>query len=491
MGDNLLVIDEGTTSTRSMLFASDGRCLGIAQQPLTQSFPAPGLVEQDPEEIWSLSLECARAMVAKAGGAGRIAAIGITNQRETIVFWSRRSGRALAPAIVWQDRRTSEMCAKLRAEGHEDALQAKTGLLLDPYFSATKIAWALAHWPQLREVGGDLCIGTVESWLVYRLTGGLHISDATNASRTALMDIGRGCWDDELLDLFGVPRAALPEIVDCAGEFGTSLPEHFGEALPICGLAGDQQSAAIGQACFAPGDTKGTYGTGAFVLSHAGEVQPVSSQRLLTTVAWQLGGQRRYALEGSLFVAGSTMQWLRDALELFAASADSEALARSVPDSAGVQFIPAFAGLGAPHWRPDARGAILGLTLGSTRAHIVRAALEAVTNQTEELRRAFAADGVDWSHLRIDGAMAANDFLAQDLADLLAMDVERPANVETTALGAAMLAGIGCGMFASLEDAAGARGALTKFTPTMGADARAQRIARWDSAVRALLSSAF
>ncbi|HMI39996.1 MAG TPA: glycerol kinase [Sphingomicrobium sp.] len=486
MGDNLLVIDEGTTSTRSMLFARDGICLGIAQKALTNLFPAPGWVEQDAEEIWALSRECAREMVAKSKGS--IAAIGITNQRETVVFWSRSSGRALAPAIVWQDRRTSEMCAKLRAEGHEPALQAKTGLLLDPYFSATKIAWALTNWPQLREAGDDLCIGTIESWLVFRLTGGLHISDATNASRTALMDIGQGRWDDALLDLFGVPKGALPEIVDCAGEFGDCLPEHFGDPLPICGLAGDQQSAAIGQACFAPGNTKATFGTGAFVLTHSGDVQPVSCQRLLTTIAWQLGGQRHYALEGSLFVAGSALQWLRDALGLFAASADCEALARAVPDSAGVQFVPAFAGLGAPHWRPDARGAVLGLTLGSTRAHIVRAALEGVANQTEELRRAFAADGVDWSHLRIDGAMAANDFLAQDLADLLDMQVERPANVETTALGAAMLAGLGCGMFSSLEEAAAARGELTKFSPAMDEPIRSQRIVRWDRATQAVLS---
>jgi glycerol kinase len=486
VGDNLLVIDEGTTSTRSMLFACDGTCLGLAQRELTQSFPAPGWVEQDAEEIWSLSIACAREAAAKGGS---IAAIGITNQRETIVFWSRRSGRALAPAIVWQDRRTSEMCARLSAEGHEPALQSKTGLLFDPYFSATKIAWALANWPQLREAGDDLCIGTVESWLVFRLTGGLHISDATNASRTALMDIGSGRWDDGLIDLFGVPKDVLPEIVDCAGAFGNCLPEHFGEALPICGLAGDQQSAAIGQACFAPGDTKATYGTGAFVLSHAGVVQPVSSQRLLTTIAWQLGGERRYALEGSLFVAGSAFQWLRDALGFFPATPECEALARSVPDSGGVQLVPAFTGLGAPHWRSDARGAILGLTLGSTRAHIVRAALEAVANQTDELRRAFAADGVEWAHLRIDGAMAGNEFLAQDLADLLDMDVERPANVETTAIGAAMLAGLGCGMFGSLEEAAGARGNVTTFGPAMSANARARRIVRWDRAVEAMLSS--
>jgi len=487
MGDNLLVIDEGTTSTRAMLFARDGDCLGIAQKALTVAYPAPGWVEQDADEIWALSLACAQEMVARSSNP--IAAIGITNQRETVVFWSRRSGRALAPAIVWQDRRTSAMCAKLREEGHEPALQAKTGLLLDPYFSATKIAWALANWPQLREAGADLCIGTIESWLVFRLTGGLHVSDATNASRTALMDIRRGCWDQELLDLFGVPRSALPEIVDCAGQFGTCLPEHFGAPLPICGLAGDQQAAAIGQGCFRPGDTKATYGTGAFVLTHSGDTQPTSNQRLLATIAWQLGGQRRYALEGSLFVAGSAIQWLRDAIGLFASSADCEALARSVADSGGVEFVPAFAGLGAPHWRPGARGAILGLTLGSTGAHIVRAALEAVVNQTGELRRAFAADGVEWARLRIDGAMAANDFLAQDLADLLDMEVERPANVETTALGAAMLAGLGCGMFGSLEDAAAARENSSKFTPAMGNEVRAKRITRWDHAVKAVLSA--
>jgi glycerol kinase len=482
MGDRLLVIDEGTSSTRAMLFGLDARSHGAAQHALTNTFPRPGWVEQDADEIWRLTLAAAQSLVDQAG-ASQIAAIGITNQRETIAFWDRRTGRALAPAIVWQDRRTAALCDELRDAGHEPTLQATTGLLLDPYFSASKIRWALDHWPQLKEAGADLAVGTIDSWLIFRLTGGLHASDATNASRTALMALGGG-WDDSLLDLFGVPRSALPEICDSAGLLGTTLPEHFGAAIPICGVAGDQQAAAIGQACFAPGDTKATFGTGAFILTQAGTEPPVSRHRLLATVAWQLGGKRHYALEGSLFVAGSMMQWLRDQLGLMGSAAESETLARSVDGSGGVTIVPAFNGLGAPHWDPEARGAIFGLTLGSGRAHIVRAALEAVANQAFELQRAFAADGIHWSSLRIDGAMAANGFLAQDLADLLALPVERPANVETTALGAAMLAGVGAGLFASLEEAATAvRGEVTRFAPAMDGVMRAARIAAWDKAV--------
>ena len=323
---------------------------------------------------------------------------------------------------------------------------------------------------------------------MFKLTGGLHISDATNASRTGLMEIGGGTWDDELIDLFGAPRGALPEICDSAGRFAETQAGHFGAPLPICGIAGDQQAAAIGQACFAPGDTKATYGTGAFVLAHAGRQVPRSSNRLLATVAWQIGGERAYALEGSLFVAGRMIQWLRDELGVLAAAPDSEAMARSIADSGGVQVVPAFAGLGAPHWDPDARAAILGLSLGSGPNHIVRAALEAVANQTGELQRAFAADGVAWSSLRIDGGMAANGFLAQDLADLLGLEVQRPANVESSALGAAMLAGLGSGMFVSLEQAAAAvRGDVARFRPSPGAD-REQRMQRWDRAVAAVRS---
>ena len=477
----ILVIDAGTTSTRAMLFGADGTCLGSEQKALRQHYPQNGWVEHDADEIWRSSLACAGAMVEQADGAGRIAAIGITNQRETAVFWSRRTGAPLAPAIVWQDRRTAELCVRLKEAGHEPALQAKTGLLLDPYFSATKLAWALEHAPAVREAGEDLCVGTVESWLVFKLTGGLHISDATNASRTALMDIHEGGWDADLLALFGVPRAVLPEIVDCAGRFEET--GAFGAPIPICGMAGDQQAAAIGQACLVPGETKATYGTGAFVLTHTGGEAPVSRHRLLTTIAWQLGGARAYALEGSVFVAGSLIQWLRDELGLIATAAESEALARSVADNGGVMLVPALAGLGAPHWAPGARAAISGLSFAAGRAHIVRAALEAQAHQTHDLMQAFAGDGAEWRCLKIDGGMAANDWLAQDLADLLDLEVERPAFVETTALGAAMLAGLGAGLFSSLEEAAAMRGAVGHFSPEMGEEARAGRLKAWQEAV--------
>ena len=490
MADTILVIDEGTTSTRAMLFAPDGACLGSEQRDLVQHYPGPGLVEHDAEEIWSSSLACARAIVDQAGGPHRIAAIGITNQRETIIFWSRRTGRALAPAIVWQDRRTADLCESLKQAGHEEMVQSRTGLLLDPYFSASKIAWAVDHWPQLKEAGDDLCVGTVESWLVFRLTGGLHVSDATNASRTALMDIGTGRWDPDLLDLWGVPAAALPEIVDCAGVFGATDPALFGAAIPIAGMAGDQQAAAIGQACLSPGNSKATYGTGAFILTNTGTEFRRSRHRLLSTIAWQLGGERVYALEGSVFVAGSLVKWLRDDLGLLASAAESETLARSVPDSGGVQLVPALSGLGAPHWRPAARAAISGLSFATGRAHIARAALEAMAHQSHDLMTAFASDGATWEILKIDGGMVANDWLAQDLADMLAIPVERPGFVETTALGAAMLAGLGCGLFASLEQAAAMRGAVERFEPAMAPDVRERRLEGWRQAVRSVLDTA-
>ena len=488
-GDQLLVIDEGTTSTRAMLFAPDGACLATEQSDLVQHYPRAGWVEHDADEIWTKSLACARAVVEQAGGAEAIAAIGITNQRETILFWSRSSGRPLGPAIVWQDRRTADLCLRLAEEGREPGLRAKTGLLLDPYFSASKIAWAMANWPQLREAGDDLAIGTVESWLVWKLTGGLHVSDATNASRTALMDIGRGSWDADLCDLFEAPTGALPEIVDCAGVYGGTDPSLFGRAIPICGMAGDQQAAAIGQACLASGDTKATYGTGAFVLTHFGAAMPVSRHRLLGTIAWQLGGDRAYALEGSVFVAGSLVQWLRDSLGLIASSAETAATAASLADSGGVYVVPAHSGLGAPHWRPQARAIISGLSFSTGREHIVRAALEAMAHQTHDLMRAFASDGAAWHCLKIDGGMAANDWLAQDLADVLDLPVERPAFVETTALGAAMLAGLGCGMFGSLEEAAAMRGAVERFEPAMHGATRDERLEGWRIAVRAVLET--
>ena len=488
MSGKILVIDEGTTSTRVMLFEADGTCLGSAQRPLTQHYPAPGLVEHDAEEIWTLTLACAQEMVTKAGGASAIAGIGITNQRETIVFWDRTTGKPLAPAIVWQDRRTADMCQALKEQGQEAIVQAKTGLLLDPYFSGSKIGWALSNWPQLKAAGDKLAVGTIESYLVYRLTGGAHISDATNASRTALMAIGSAGWDDGLCDLFGVPRAILPQIVDCAGPLGRTLPELFGGAIAISGMAGDQQAATIGQACLQPGQTKATFGTGAFVLTQTGRTLPQSKNRLLATIAWQLDGVRHYALEGSVFVAGSLMQWLRDDLGLIERASDSEGLARSVADNGGVYLVPALSGLGAPHWQPHARGAIHGLSFSAKKAHVVRAALEAMAHQTYDLMTAFAADGADWAEVRIDGGMVANDWMAQDLADILAIDVERPHFIETTALGAAMLAGVGCGLYGSLEDAAIMRGKVERFNPAMANPIRQTRLSGWADALKRVLA---
>ena len=488
MSDKILVIDEGTTSTRVMLFAADGTCLGSAQKPLTQHYPAPGLVEHDADEIWTLTLACAQEMVAQAGGASAIAGIGITNQRETIVFWDKTTGKPLAPAIVWQDRRTADMCQALKDQGQEAIVQAKTGLLLDPYFSGSKIGWALSNWPHLKAAGDKLAVGTIESYLVYRLTGGAHISDATNASRTALMAIGSAGWDDGLCDLFGVPRAILPQIVDCAGPLGLTLPELFGGAIAISGMAGDQQAATIGQACLRPGQTKATFGTGAFVLTQTGRTLPQSKNRLLATIAWQLDGVRHYALEGSVFVAGSLMQWLRDDVGLIERASDSEGLARSVADNGGVYLVPALSGLGAPHWQPHARGAIHGLSFSAKKAHVVRAALEAMAHQTYDLKTAFAADGADWAEVRIDGGMVANDWMAQDLADILAIDVERPHFIETTALGAAMLAGVGCGLYGSLEEAAIMRGQVERFNPDMAANIRQTRLSGWADALKRVLA---
>lgn len=487
MSEYLLVIDEGTTSTRAVLFTPDGKSAGSCQRPLTQLYPEPGRVEHDAEEIWTLTLECARQMVEKAGGASHIAAIGIANQRETIVFWDKRTGKPLAPAIVWQDRRTADTCTLLKNKGEEPVVQAKTGLLLDPYFSGSKIGWALENWPQLREAGEHLAVGTVESYLVYRLTGGSHISDASNAARTALMAIGSGGWDDGLMDLFGVPRDILPQITDCAGELGVTSAEHFGGPIAITGMAGDQQAATIGQGCFAIGQTKATFGTGAFVLTQTGTTLRQSKHRLLSTILYQLNGERHYALEGSVFVAGSLIQWLRDDLGLITHAADTEALARSVSDNGGVYLVPALSGLGAPHWRPEARAAISGLSFSATKAHVARAALEAMAHQTYDLKTAFAADGADWAELRIDGGMVANDWMAQDLADMLAIDVERPAFIETTALGAAMLAAVGCGLYATLEDAAMMRGGVSRFAPSLSNEARDVRLTGWSAALNRVL----
>ncbi len=482
----ILVLDAGTTSTRAMVFAPDGRVVALAQRELSQFYPRPGWVEHDAQEIWDATVACAREAVEQAGGAAAIACLGITNQRETVVAWDRLSGVPLHRAIVWQDRRTADRCARLREEGREADVQGRTGLVLDPYFSATKMGWLLDHGPAVREAqeAGRLAFGTVESWLVFKLTGGAHLSDATNASRTSLLPLGGATWDSHLCDLFGVPLAALPEVSDCAGPLGATLPEILGRPVPITGLAGDQQAATIGQGCLSPGDTKATFGTGAFVLANMGGRIPQSRHRLLGTVLHQMDGKRCYALEGSVFVAGSLIQWLRDSLGLIATAAETEALASSVPDSGGVVIVPALSGLGAPHWRPDARASITGLSFATGRAQIVRAALEAMTMQTWDLAEAFAADGAQWRTLKIDGGMSANGWMAQDLADVLGVPVERPDFVETTALGAAMLAGVGAGLFPDLPTAAKAmRGSLHEFTPAQDDGWRAARLALWRQAL--------
>jgi glycerol kinase len=480
----ILVLDAGTTSTRAMLLAADGSLHGVAQSELTQFYPQPGWVEHDAAEIWDKTLACARKVMA--ANAKSVAAIGITNQRETVVAWDKASGRPLHRALVWQDRRTADFCAALKAQGHEAAVQAATGLLLDPYFSATKMRWLVDNSPAVAEAAraGRLALGTVEDWLVFKLTGGAHLTDASNASRTLLLPLTGANWDDGLCDLFGVPRAALGEVVDNAAIFGTTDPDLLGRAIPIAGLAGDQQSATIGQGCLAPGQTKATYGTGAFVLANMGQAVPRSAHRLLGTVLCQLGGRRSYALEGSVFVAGSLIKWLRDNLGVITSASQTAELAASVPDTGGVTIVPALSGLGAPHWRPEARAVVTGMTFATTRAHLARAALEAMAMQTLELAEAFAADGAAWTALRIDGGMSANNWMAQDLADVLQVPVERPAFVETTALGAAMLATVGAGIHASLDEAAAAmRGAVEQFVP--GATDTTGRRSAWARALAA------
>ncbi len=489
MADYILVLDEGTTSTRAILFASDGVLVASAQAPLEQHYPQSGWVEHDPREIWDKTLACALEVIPKAGGAASIAAIGITNQRETVVAWDRSTGEPLTNAIVWQDRRTEPFCAELRAAGHEAGVQERTGLLLDPYFSGTKMRWMLDNVPDVRAAAdaGTLAFGTVESWLTYKLTGGAaHITDASNASRTLLMGLEDGQFDEGLCDLFGVPLAALPGVVDMAGPLAMTDPRLLGRAIPITGLAGDQQAATIGQACLAPGQTKATYGTGAFVLTCQGRRIPRSTNRLLGTVLTQLEGQRTYAIEGSVFVAGSLVQWLRDSLGIVQVAEETEALARSIPDSGGVVIVPALSGLGAPHWQAEARGVIAGLSFSSGKAELARAALEAMAHQTHDLCAAFTKDGAPWQTLRIDGGMAANDWMAQDLADMLGITVERPGFVETTALGAAMLAACGVGMYPDLSAAAQAmRGRLLTFEPQMDAEVRDARLGRWRKALSA------
>jgi len=491
--DYLLAIDQGTTSTRAIVFDAALTPVASAQQEFPQLYPAPGLVEHDVEDIWSSTLATVRAAIARAAVEAKdIAAIGITNQRETTILWDRATGRPIHNAIVWQDRRTADACAALRAGGHEPAIAARTGLLLDPYFSATKIAWLLAHVEGARAAArnGRLAFGTVDSFLLWRLTGGkVHATDATNAARTLLMDIHAGCWDAELCELFEVPQSLLPPIHDCADDFGTT--NLFGGQIRILGLAGDQQAATVGQGCFAPGMVKSTYGTGCFALLNTGDQPVASKNRLLTTVAYQLGRKRTYALEGAIFVAGAAVQWLRDALKLIAAAPDVNALAAAADPAEQIYLVPAFVGLGAPWWDAQARGAMYGLTRKSGVAELACATLEAVGYQTRDLLEAMHAD---WpaagasSVLRVDGGMAASDVAIQFLADILATPVDRPAVMETTALGAAYLAGRAAGLCPDLGDFAATWKRERRFEPRMDAATRERKWRGWRDAVARTLS---
>lgn len=488
----ILAIDQGTTSTRALIFDAEGAVLGQAQAELRQYFPQPSWVEHDAEEIWQAVIHTSRQALAEAGlGAGDIAGIGITNQRETTLLWERATGQPLSRAIVWQDRRTAQRCAELAAAGHGAMVQAKTGLVLDPYFSATKIEWLLDHNAGAREraIRGELAFGTIDSFLLWRLTGGAHATDATNASRTLLFDINRQDWDEELLALFGVPRAMLPSVKDNAADFGATTPNLFGAAIPILGMAGDQQAATIGQACFAPGMIKSTYGTGCFVLLNTGALPVFSHHRLLTTLAYRLDGIPTYAVEGAIFVAGAAIQWLRDGLGLIAQASEVEALARAADPARRVYLVPAFTGLGAPYWDAEARGALIGLTRDAGRAEIARAALDAACFQTRDLLDAMTADGAALTSLRVDGGMVANDWLMQRLADILGLPVERPKMTETTVRGAASLAGLAAGIYPSL-DALSHQWALDRaFVPSLKTDERDTLYRGWQDAVRRSLST--
>ena len=493
-GNYILAIDQGTTNTRAILFSVDGAIAAVAQRELQQIYPDDGWVEHDAEEIWEATLAVCREVLAGVDlAAGAVAAIGITNQRETTVLWDRESGKPLHNAIVWQDRRTAPFCAQLRAGGHGAAIQEKTGLVVDPYFSGTKIKWLLDNVAGARAAAeaGALAVGTIDCFLLWRLSGGtVHASDATNASRTMLFNIHTQAWDDELLALLDVPRAILPEVKDSAGHFANSAAELFGVPLPITGIAGDQQAALVGQACFSPGMGKSTYGTGCFAMLNTGAAPFISKNQLLTTVAYRLDGRTTYALEGSIFIAGAAIQWLRDELKLIRAASDSEALAASLESTGGVYLVPAFTGLGAPYWDAGARGAIVGLTRDSGIPQLTRAALEAVCYQTRDLTRAMTDDGAQSPQaLRVDGGMVANDWLMQFLADILDIPVDRPTIIETTALGAAYLAGLGCGVYASLDDIAERWQLDRRFNPAM-ADARRQTLyGGWLDAVDRVRSS--
>lgn len=487
-GPYILAIDQGTTSTRSILFDARLDRVSVSQQEFAQHYPKPGWVEHDADEIWTKTLETARGALCGANvPASDVAAIGITNQRETVVIWDRATGEPIHKAIVWQDRRTAATCEQLYEAGHEDTVRQTTGLLLDPYFSATKIAWVLDEVPGARERAerGELAFGTIDCFLLWRLTSGrVHATDATNASRTLLLDIEKGEWSDELCELLRVPPALLPRIGDSAEIYGETDPDLLGHAIPVAGMAGDQQAALFGQACFHPGMVKSTYGTGCFAVANTGDTPLRSDNRLLTTVGYRLDGKTTYALEGSIFVAGAAVKWLRDSLDLVENSAETAELAATLEDNGGVYMVPAFTGLGAPHWDPHARGALLGMTLGTTRAHIARATLEAVAYQTMDLLDAMNADGAPPPDaMRVDGGMAANDWFCAFLADMLATRVDRPQELETTARGAAALAGLGVGMFKNLEAIEALSNFDRSFEPDLDEASRVELAKGWHEAL--------
>jgi glycerol kinase len=492
----VLAIDQGTTSSRAIVFRADISIAASAQAEFPQHFPASGWVEHEPEDIWTSTLQTCREALKKAGlTAKEIAAIGITNQRETTVMWDRATGNAVHRAIVWQDRRTADLCAKLKAEGHEPVISEKTGLIIDPYFSGTKVAWILDHVPGARERAerGELMFGTVDCYLLWRLTGGkVHATDATNASRTLLFNIHTGEWDDELLRILRVPRSLLPEVKDSSAKFGESVPELLGAPIVISGIAGDQQAATIGQACFEPGMIKSTYGTGCFALLNTGVTPVVSKNKLLTTIAYQLGGKRTYALEGSIFVAGSAVQWLRDGLGIIKQAAETGPLADQSDPTQSVYLVPAFVGMGAPYWNPRVRGALFGLTRNTGPAELAHAALESVCYQTYDLREAMRADwpgGTAANVLRVDGGMTASDWTMQRLADLLDAPVDRPMIQETTALGAAYLAGLQAGVYPEPMKFADNWRLEHRFKPAMSAATRERKLKGWARAVQGVLAS--
>lgn len=487
MTDYILAIDQGTTSSRAIVFGSDGRPLSVSQQEFQQFYPDDGWVEHDPGEIWSSTLAVCRDVLKKCDlRAEQLAGIGITNQRETTILWDRSTGEPVYPAIVWQDRRTAPLCEQLQRQKKESTLVDRTGLLMDPYFSATKLSWILNNVDGVRERAnrGELAFGTVDCWLLWNLTGGrVHATDASNASRTALFNIHTQQWDDTLLKLFDVPASVLPEVLDSAADYGSTEEGLFGAPVPVCGIAGDQQAALFGQACYDKGMAKSTYGTGCFMMINTG-TQPVRSEnRLLTTVAYRLNGETTYAIEGSIFVAGAAMQWLRDGLGLIRQAGESEELAKTVGVENPVYLVPAFTGLGAPYWDPHARGAILGLTRDSGIAHIVTAGLQSVCYQTKDLIRASQNDGAPFKELRVDGGMVVNDWMVQFLADILNVEVDRPEVTETTALGAAYLAGLQAGVFHDLDDIARNWSVERRFSPQMDPAVRERAYQGWLDAV--------